>query len=73
MNKSLRILRQMSKDDEPYWQEFRYETDDGSATVATALMTLPVTWEHSCLQKKMRRLRHGHKQGAETGLRYKAG
>ena len=52
MNKSLRILRQMSKDDEPYWQEFRYETDDGSATVATALMTLPVTWEHSCLQKK---------------------
>ena len=52
MNKTLRILRRKSEYDEPYWQEFKYETDDESATVATALMTLPVTWEHSCLQKK---------------------
>ena len=52
MKKTLRILRRASKDSEPYWQEFEYETADGSATVATTLMTLPVTWEHSCLQKK---------------------
>lgn len=52
MKKILRIQRQKSRDSEPYWEEFPFETEDPSATVATALMTLPVVWEHSCLQKR---------------------
>ena len=52
MKKILRIKRQKGRGAEPYWQEFEYESDDESVSVATALMSLPVRWEHSCLQKR---------------------
>ena len=52
MKKILHIKRQQLNSKESYWQDFEFETDDTSATVATALMTLPVVWSHSCLQKK---------------------
>lgn len=67
MKKILHILRRESAEQEAYWEDFSYETDDGAATVATALSSLhagnritangksqfrPVAWEHSCLQKR---------------------
>lgn len=52
MKKLLHIKRQESPDSESYYEDFIYEYSDITATVATALGTLPVEWEHSCLQKK---------------------
>ena len=52
MKKVLHIKRKKAEDSESYWEDFEYETDDESASVATALMTTPVKWEHSCLQKR---------------------
>ena len=52
MEKLLHILRRNKKSAESYWQDFSYSFEDEAATVATALMELPVVWEHSCLQKK---------------------
>lgn len=37
MKKILHIRRQASPTDEPYWQDFSYQTEDDGATVATAL------------------------------------
>lgn len=63
----LDILRQESPDAEPYLQSFLYETEDESATVATALTAIcddpdfrdvegkpagTIGWECSCLQKR---------------------
>ena len=54
------ILRRKSAADEPYWQSFAYEPEEGE-TVATALTRLnerpelrqdPIRWECSCLQRK---------------------
>jgi len=45
-------IRRQKRGATPYWEDFSYNFEDDSATVATALMELPVTWEHSCLQKK---------------------
>ena len=52
MKKVLHIRRQKSLDEKQYWEDFSYESEDESATVATALMTTQVVWEHSCLQKR---------------------
>ena len=52
INKTLHIRRQASFSEPSYWEDFSYETDDENDTVATALFSLPVEWEHSCLQKK---------------------
>jgi len=51
IHKILHIKRQ-KPGKEPYWEDFAYETEDEGATVGSALLTLPVSWEHSCLQKK---------------------
>jgi succinate dehydrogenase / fumarate reductase iron-sulfur subunit len=63
----LDILRRDSREKAPYRQSFRYETDDKTETVATALTALgdmpdlrdtsgrpagPIRWACSCLQKK---------------------
>ncbi len=37
MKKLLHILRRENADSQPYWEDYVYETDDESATVATAL------------------------------------
>ena len=67
MERILTILRREGPDGTPYRQSFRYETDDQTAAVATALTALnerpelrdsdgrparPIQWECSCLQKK---------------------
>lgn len=65
MKKILHIRRQTSPKDAPYWEDYRYETEEPAATVATALREIgeeerisgsvpyrPIVWEHSCLQKK---------------------
>lgn len=56
MRKVLKIKRQDSPQDKPYFISYLYETEAESATIATALMEieeeLDLTWEHSCLQKK---------------------
>ena len=52
MKKILHIKRQKAGESVPYWEDFSYESTDEAATVATALSTLPVVWENSCLQKK---------------------
>ncbi|MBR1623859.1 MAG: succinate dehydrogenase/fumarate reductase iron-sulfur subunit [Pseudobutyrivibrio sp.] len=52
MKKTLHIKRREINSDTSFWQDFSFESEDESATVATALMTLPVAWSHSCLQKK---------------------
>ena len=52
MKKVLHIKRKKKNTSDSYWQDFEFVTDDEAATVATALRELPVTWEHSCLQKK---------------------
>ena len=65
MKKILHIRRQVSPKDAPYWEDYRYETEESAATVATALLEIgendriagagpyrPIMWEHSCLQKK---------------------
>ena len=46
------ILRQKFGTDNPYWQDFTYTAMSSADTVATALFSLPVVWENSCLQKK---------------------
>lgn len=67
MNYKIRILRQKSCQDSPYWQTFEIQTELKNATVATALSLLnaqdilkdtdsnvcdKIIWECSCLQKK---------------------
>lgn len=67
MRKLLEIARRTAPDQPEYRQTFVFETDDGQATVATALRelnsrpqlvdidgdpALPIRWECSCLQKK---------------------
>lgn len=66
MKKRFCILRQAcasaEQNPEPYFEEFTYETENPSATIATALEHIerqsektsdrPLAWEHSCLQKK---------------------
>ncbi len=52
MEKILRIKKQSSPDSSPFWEDFTYEAVNASDTVATALSTLPVSWEHSCLQRR---------------------
>ena len=52
MKKILHVRRQKSVEGKPYWEDFTYESEDETATVATALMEFPVVWEHSCLQKR---------------------
>ena len=52
MKKILHILRRESAQAKPYWEDFSYETEDEGATVATALASTPVVWEHSCLQRR---------------------
>lgn len=67
MKKILHILRREAPDAVPYWEDFLFESDDESATAATALSLVseaartegsrirpfrPLVWEHSCLQKK---------------------
>lgn len=52
ISKKLRILRQKSPDSKPYWEDFDYTEADDGATVASALSTLPIRWDNSCLQKK---------------------
>ena len=52
MKKILHIKRQLNSNSESYYENFVYESDNENATVATALLTTPVIWEHSCLQKK---------------------
>ncbi len=52
ISKILRIRRHKKHEDTSYMEDYDYKTDNDDATIATALMTLPVTWEHSCLQKK---------------------
>ena len=66
MNKLIRIRRQENKDSLPYYEEFGYEVDDREARVSTMLLELsrpgvrnkageqtrPVSWEHSCHQKR---------------------
>ncbi len=68
IRKILRVRRQADPSSEPYWEDFIYETEYLSATVAGALLELteerrlqnssqrlpyrPVVWEHSCFQKK---------------------
>ena len=51
MKKVLHIRRQKAGSNDAYWEDFIYEYKEAD-TVATALMTLPVVWEHSCLQKR---------------------
>ena len=51
MKKVLHIRRQRRGELSAYWDDFTYEYKEAD-TVATALMTLPVAWEHSCLQKR---------------------
>ena len=51
MKKVLHIRRQKAGSNDAYWEDFIYECKEAD-TVATALMTLPVVWEHSCLQKR---------------------
>ena len=52
MKKILHILRRKNAEAKPYWEDFTYETTDEGATVATALASTPVVWEHSCLQRR---------------------
>lgn len=52
MKKILRVKRKKAGEADSYWEDFEFETDDDSASVAVALLTTPVIWEHSCLQKK---------------------
>lgn len=67
MKKILHIRRQEGPNTAPYWEDFLFESEDESATVATALSRVseknrtsegrdrafrPLMWEHSCLQKK---------------------
>ena len=67
MKRILEILRRKSRSDTPAWQSFRYETEDETDTLATALTALneqpalrdedgnpagKIFWECSCLQKK---------------------
>lgn len=67
MRKVLDILRRASAEATPYHQRLVFETEDETATVATALTELnarpalvdeqgvpaePIMWERSCLQKK---------------------
>ena len=67
MKVTLDILRRESANSEPYRQKIVFETNDGNATVATALTQINVSrsyldtdrrpvgevrWECSCLQKK---------------------
>ncbi len=52
MKKLLKIKRQNAPDGLPFWEDYEYEIQQESDTVATALFTLPVVWEKSCLQKK---------------------
>lgn len=52
MKKILHILRRENAEAKPYWEDFPYETADEGATVATALASTPVVWEHSCLQRR---------------------
>ena len=56
MKKVLKIKRQDTPQDKPYFISYVYETEIENATVATALMEitdeLDLAWEHSCLQKK---------------------
>ena len=63
----IEILRRASAEDEPRWQSFLYEPEDGAETVATLLTRLngrdplmdtdgnpaePIRWDCGCLQKK---------------------
>ena len=63
----LQIKRRASAQEEPWWQEIVYETEDNRATVASALREIngradcvdtqgrpvgTIRWESSCLQKK---------------------
>ncbi|MBQ1375163.1 MAG: 4Fe-4S dicluster domain-containing protein [Clostridia bacterium] len=67
MKRIIEIERRAAPGDAPYIQSFIYETEDESATVATALSEInarvplldaggeaaePIRWESSCLQKK---------------------
>ena len=52
IKKTLRIKTQKSGDSPAVWKDFEYENEDDGATVANALLSIPITWEHSCLQKK---------------------
>ncbi len=67
MKKIFHILRRESAGSASYWEDFSFETEDESVTVAAALSELresdrigngqghpyrPVVWERSCLQKR---------------------
>ena len=52
MRKILHIKRKNKDAQDSYWQDFEFNTEDEAATVATALKGFPITWDHSCLQKK---------------------
>ncbi len=67
MRTEIRVLRKQSKDEEPYWQSFAYESEHSDVTVAEVLEELnqrehltdtegnpaqPIVWECNCLQKK---------------------
>ncbi|MBQ9004822.1 MAG: 4Fe-4S dicluster domain-containing protein [Atopobiaceae bacterium] len=67
MLKLIEVARRASADEREYRQVFRYETEDASATVASALRELndlpdlrdvdgnpasPIRWDCSCLQRK---------------------
>lgn len=58
MKYTIKVLKRQSPQEKSYWQAYDFETENESATVATALtelnrqLTDKIMWECSCLQKK---------------------